>query len=438
MADGGPEILYIAPSAPSRGAIAGYAAAYLAAIQSHGSMTGAALLGGATPEELDRRAGAIGFVKDRVSRALQSVPPNPGQILHAELGHHTQREFWAAQCAARLRPDVPLCVTFHDAPELPRRIEEPRLGREAGFVGKLVAPLSGWIARCMTGRLEAGFLARASVLICHSHHAGALLARRFPRHAHKVACCPPVVIGPAPPEGLEPNVRKEDEPVEITVFGFVRPGSGIEEFLRGLAAVGRRRLLQGRIRVRIRGRITQAVAAAGYEVRLRTWIGRLGMDEIVSLNPGAMRTDQLVELLRETDILVLPRAAGSCTGASLSLLAAMPWAVAVVASDAGGLPEFLENERDALVYPAGEIEMLADCLEQLIDEAKTRFRLAHALRQKALQRYAPEVVASVMAEVYEEVLAARAEKRRVQLPESVRLTAPGPAAPASERSPGEA
>ncbi len=422
-----PEILYFAPSDPMKSPFADYSRRYLSALQQHPDMTAMAVLHGGVPENLHGHANGISLIKKLTALSLRRRRAVPDQVLHVDLGDTTQREFWAAQQASRLRDKAPMCILFQTPPDLPDPVRPPGKPAKRNIIDRFLnyegffQPLSRKISNYCQDHLESAFLNRASVFLCLSHRAGEMIVHRYPEHAHKVALIPPILLGPPPPENIKPNERKRSQPVMITFLGFVRPGKGFEELIRALAFLHKRESLVGRVKMRIRGRITKKVIDSGLENRIRRCVRDLHLDWMVDFKPGAMTEAQINNLLLDTDILVLPYQAGGGESASMSLMRAKAWAVAAIASDVGALRESIEHERDGLLYPAGDVIALADCLHRLISEPDTRMEYARALHRKAFERNSPEKVASTIYELYCEMLDARDENRPVLLPEGTRI-----------------
>jgi glycogen(starch) synthase len=60
---------------------------------------------------------------------------------------------------------------------------------------------------------------------------------------------------------------------------------------------------------------------------------------------------------------------------------------AIVAANAGGPAELLRHERTALLYPAGDVEALADALVRMLCDSALRRRLGSAARDEVRQRW---------------------------------------------------
>lgn len=90
---------------------------------------------------------------------------------------------------------------------------------------------------------------------------------------------------------------------------------------------------------------------------------------------GKVNHDQVQVLQREADIFVIPSFA---EGIPIVLMEAMASGTPCVTTHITGIPELFTNGQDGLLVRAGNAMMLADALEQLINDADLRTRIANA------------------------------------------------------------
>ncbi|HUT25522.1 MAG TPA: glycosyltransferase family 4 protein [Sumerlaeia bacterium] len=420
MSPARPEILYFGPSDAGRSSLAGYSRDYAAALRGNKNVDVVPVLDPSVPERLDGAESGLRPVKREVVRSLKSGGALENQILHAEIGPLTKREFWAAHYAARLRPRSPLCVVFHDPPNLTPPVRPPAPPRKSGFLERFITNVSQNLSVYGQTGVEEAFLRRISVFLSLSRRGCRLLAERHPAYRHKIAYLPPVCTGPIP-QGLEPNRKKVTDVVEILVFGFLRPDKAIEEVVEALMEVHRVTPLVSRARLRIRGIVPEDKEAKKFTKDLAERIRKLGARWLVDFNPGLLGEKDVDQLLRETDVLVLPYSRGSCNGESITLLRAQAWGVAVIASDAGCLGEMIEHGRQGILYPPGDVNALAQALMDLLKDPQRRVELAAALRERALRDHSPDRVSSIALDLYREALAARDQERPFEAPAAMRF-----------------
>jgi len=94
--------------------------------------------------------------------------------------------------------------------------------------------------------------------------------------------------------------------------------------------------------------------------------------------------DDIPGLLNTMDVFVLPSIS---EGMSNTLLEAMASGLPVVATDVGGNPEIVENERSGLLFRPGDVKALADRLARLAGDEMLRSELGNAARHRANETF---------------------------------------------------
>ena len=82
------------------------------------------------------------------------------------------------------------------------------------------------------------------------------------------------------------------------------------------------------------------------------------------------------------------------------------WAhgINVVTTPVGGLPDVLEEGRNALTFGFGDWQALAAQLERLMDDPQLRREMADYSRQFVAQRFSLESISSQLEEIYASLL----------------------------------
>ena len=117
------------------------------------------------------------------------------------------------------------------------------------------------------------------------------------------------------------------------------------------------------------------------------FLGRIGLSEVRSW-------------LLQADVFVIPSLWENCP---YSCLEAMAAGRAIVSSDAGGMPELIEDGVNGLVAPTGDVAATASCIERLLADRGLRERLGRAARQRVEQRYTDEIVGRQSLDLYRRV-----------------------------------
>jgi glycosyltransferase involved in cell wall biosynthesis len=222
----------------------------------------------------------------------------------------------------------------------------------------------GWLDRTAT-------LLPAIAVGCSSQTAADAQVELFPSRRTFV-----VAPGaPAPEEGRSSILLLLPEGVPVLgLVGRLQPWKGQDRLLRAQALL------------RERGHTVHTVIVGGdsyelspdYAASLPALIERLELHDAVTMTGEVPDAGPYIERM---DILVN---ASEPEPFGIVLLEAMARGVAVVAVDAGGPSEFIEDGRTGVLARSGEPDALADALERLLEDPALRERVAQAGRASFL------------------------------------------------------
>jgi glycosyltransferase involved in cell wall biosynthesis len=414
------EVLHFGPTNPRRSLIADYSAAFLATLMTRPELSAKPVLDYRVIEDLGSHEAAAGWVKQWIAAAMRDRGPVHDQVLHAEIGRTTHREFWAARHAARLRPASPLCLVFHDPPHLPSGVPAPDTRKRPGLFESLITPFSAAISAAAQRRMQSSFLSRASVFLSPSRRGADLLAYQYPSHRRKIGHIPPWMIGRCPPV-LEPNQRRENEIVQFGLLGFSGAQDDFMSFIEGILLANRQRRVARRLTLKVRGPMPAGSVTNELLEGIGARLHEHGVRNFLDVKIGLMGPAEEERFLRETDVMVFPYGEGQCDGANIPFMRAQGWAAAVLAADAGSFREIVRDGVDGVLYPTGNVTVLANIICRLVEDAPWRMTLAKAMRDRASRERSARDMASLMLEIYRAMLQARDEKRPVVLPEAARI-----------------
>ncbi len=198
--------------------------------------------------------------------------------------------------------------------------------------------------------------------------------RRILRRADVVTACSRYVLdelgadGVVVPNAVEPSdfdlPKPEPNGLGRYVFAHARlvPQKGLDVLVRAVAGLGRNLVLAG----------------DGPE---RDRLDKLARELDVPLRfLGAVGRDDVSRLLRGADAFALP-SRGEPFG--IALLEAMAAGTPAVATDAGGVPEFAADSRNALLVPPDDVPALRAALTRLRDEPALCEQLVRGGRETA-------------------------------------------------------
>lgn len=114
---------------------------------------------------------------------------------------------------------------------------------------------------------------------------------------------------------------------------------------------------------------------------------------------GKLEHAEIKYFLQSIDVFVLPSSEYDPFG--LAPAEAMATKKPVIVTDVCGITDFLQNEEEALIVPAKNVEALSDALKRLINDEKLRKKLAQNGQKLAQRKFSLER----MVDEYEEVIA---------------------------------
>lgn len=129
--------------------------------------------------------------------------------------------------------------------------------------------------------------------------------------------------------------------------------------------------------------------------RVEQTVGRLGLTQRVTLHGMVARPE---DALSRIDALILPSEA---EGFPMVLLEAMAAGVPIIATDAPGIRDVVENGRTALMSPVGDVPALTAAIGRLVGDGALRGQLVADARATVAQRFTWDRVMAQYREVLE-------------------------------------
>lgn len=216
----------------------------------------------------------------------------------------------------------------------------------------------------------------------------------------------PPVWGIAP-MGLDVDTYRRHTPYEpyrgsggLRLFscGRLNPSKGHDVLIRAVAELRDR----GRaVRLRIGGADDRLDGS--YEAELAALVRELRLQEEVTLL-GAVRQDQVMAELEVAHAFAL---ASWTEGAGVVIMEAMAFALPVVATDVGGVPEVVERDIEGLLVPAGDPVAIADALEVVMDDPERAGDMGRRGRVKAERDFRSERSAELLVRLTRDALRPR-------------------------------
>jgi glycosyltransferase involved in cell wall biosynthesis len=179
----------------------------------------------------------------------------------------------------------------------------------------------------------------------------------------------------------------------VGMVGELAPIKGQENFLRAAAIVRSRRddvdfIIAGEDHSR----------TGENRLKLERMIDELELNQRVRITGWA---DDVVELLRTFDLFV---SASSSESFGIAIVEAMASGVPVVATMTAGAQEIIDADKTGVLVPIGDAEALAKAICLLLDDQKTRARLADNARRRVSEQFSLDRMIARTEQVYQEVL----------------------------------
>jgi glycosyltransferase involved in cell wall biosynthesis len=191
----------------------------------------------------------------------------------------------------------------------------------------------------------------------------------------------------APPS---PPPPRRDATTRLLFVGMLSARKGVDDLLAALATLDS---LDWTLDV------VGGEEFAGERARAESNARRLGLAERVRFRGPLFAADKLARL-HAADVFVLPSRSESFGIANLEAMAA---GLAVVSTETGAIPEYIESGVHGLLVPPGDVAALAAALHAVGTDPALRLRLGAAARRRAGD-YDWSRVASQVAAVYDRVL----------------------------------
>ncbi len=203
-----------------------------------------------------------------------------------------------------------------------------------------------------------------------------------------VAAGVPAAAGEVIPFGLErarfPRKESVNDPKRILYVGQLVPHKGVHTLVEAIKLIARERG-SDTIKLTIAGGTTMPE----YAEELKRSVASSGLEDSVGFIDFVSR-DELPSTYRAHDVFVFPSTWDEPFG--ITLLEAMASGLAVVASGTGGSAEIVVDNENALLFPPGDAEALADRLIRLLDAAALFERIRAAGLRAVEDRFQLESV----------------------------------------------
>jgi len=116
----------------------------------------------------------------------------------------------------------------------------------------------------------------------------------------------------------------------------------------------------------------------------------------------AFTLDEMAQIYGLSEVCMYPSSVGEPFG--LTMLESLSASKPMIVTDAGGMPEIIQDGINGFVIPVKDFEALASRIIQLLADDRLRHRFGYTGRQMVLSHYTKEIVAKNNIAVYQQVL----------------------------------
>jgi len=160
------------------------------------------------------------------------------------------------------------------------------------------------------------------------------------------------------------------------------------------------------LRLRIAGIPPQSPDSDFHSARARKHGVSLAIESL-----GRLDAEQLVSELLNASVFAYPSHIDNSPNA---LCEALLVGVPSVASYVGGVPSLVDDGRDGLLYPDGDAYALAGRIQRLLADPSEAASLARRARVRALRRHDPDMIATTLLDIYDDILPSAPAARSVR------------------------
>lgn len=197
-----------------------------------------------------------------------------------------------------------------------------------------------------------------------------------------------VIYNPCVPRDTTPYNPETHSPI-ILAAGVLRKLKGYSDLIKAFAKIADR-YPQWRL----------AFAGSGEIDKARDEAARAGVADRVDFLGWVTGADKDA-LFRRASLLCL---ASHAEGFPMAVLDAWSYGLPVVATPVGSLPEFVHDGTDALLFPPGDVDALAQRLDEMLGSPQLRRDIASASKALTTGVLSPERIGDTLGNLYMEIM----------------------------------
>ena len=208
-----------------------------------------------------------------------------------------------------------------------------------------------------------------NALIVHTAQACAALAKHGIAATH-INQVPHGVLGSGPAIAQTTAARRENEPVNVLLFGKLKPYKGADILIRAVAALPADKRASCRVRIVGKAEMDTAPLFALSE--------ELGVSENIVWDLRFVDDSEMADIFAQADIMAMPYRDIDASGV---MMVALGVGRPIVASAIGLFKELLEDGKHGYLVPQQDPQALAAALQKLIENTDLRLNMGQNVRQ---------------------------------------------------------
>ena len=210
------------------------------------------------------------------------------------------------------------------------------------------------------------------------------LSNTWKEYIHSIGFDNVVVIpNPIEPPKMNP-LRRDDTDLHLVFLGNIFEQKGIFDLLRAMEG------LSG---------VVLHIGGKGDTARMQQEIRNFGLENSVVYH-GFVSGEEKEKLFQTGDVYVLP---SYSEGLPVSILEAMSYAMPVIASRIGGIPDIIDESKTGLLITPGDITALRAAIMDLLNDKEKRMAMGRNA-EKESKKYLPQCIEKELKALYEKLL----------------------------------
>ena len=183
--------------------------------------------------------------------------------------------------------------------------------------------------------------------------------------------------------------RREHSTINFLFLGLVTESKGIFDLINVIA----------KNKDKFRNKIRLLIGGNGKTEQLTDLINKYEIEDIVEFL-GWVNGDNKISALNSSNVYILP---SYIEGSPVSILEAMSYGMAIIATNIGGIPELVKNKENGLLIEPGNLDQIEKALNYFVMNPGL-IESYGAVSEMMIQKHLPDSVLKKLIDIYQPVL----------------------------------